>query len=194
LPNALATTRLWRAAAQQAGLPGLYLCRVEASAPEHTDPAALGFDAAVEFQPDWTNLGAPLRRGRLWQVARTLRLAEPAFGLHRIYEYNQVAQRMLQRNAPPYLRFPGVTPSWDNSPRRQANAVILANATPANYQAWLTAALVKFNPPTPAENLVFINAWNEWGEGNHLEPDQQWGHAYLQATRAALQAAGGQVG
>jgi hypothetical protein len=36
------------------------------------------------------------------------------------------------------------------------------------------------------ESLVFINAWNEWGEGNHLEPCQKWGRAYLEATRRAL--------
>jgi lipopolysaccharide biosynthesis protein len=40
--------------------------------------------------------------------------------------------------------------------------------------------------PSAEENLVFINAWNEWGEGNHLEPDQKWGHDYLEVTRKVI--------
>ena len=85
-------------------------------------------------------------------------------------------------------RYPGVTPSWDNCARRKENAIILRNASPSAYGAWLKETLARFDPPNPEENFVFINAWNEWAEGNHLEPCLKWGSSYLEATRDAASA------
>ena len=59
-------------------------------------------------------------------------------------------------------------------------------STPELDGRWLRETVERFVPPGPDENLVFINAWNEWAEGNHLEPCQQWGRAYLEATRAVV--------
>jgi hypothetical protein len=83
-------------------------------------------------------------------------------------------------------RFPCVTPSWDNSSRRKTFATILKDSHPDIYEDWLKTVIEKFSPPSPEENLVFINAWNEWAEGNHLEPCPKWGRAYLEATRRAI--------
>ena len=93
---------------------------------------------------------------------------------------------MLQKSVPAYTRFPCVTPAWDNTSRRKTNAVIFKDSTPDLYEQWLRQVIERFVPSSAEENLVFINAWNEWGEGNHLEPCQKWGRAYLDATRNAL--------
>jgi lipopolysaccharide biosynthesis protein len=61
------------------------------------------------------------------------------------------------------------------------------NSSPEEYEKWLIQtvnATVRLYHGD--ERLIFINAWNEWGEGCHLEPDQRYGRAYLQATRRAL--------
>jgi lipopolysaccharide biosynthesis protein len=76
---------------------------------------------------------------------------------------------------------------WDNSPRRKVGATIFTGSTPEAYEQWLATVLNRFRPRTPQENFVFINAWNEWAEGNHLEPDTNWGRQYLEATKRALQ-------
>jgi O-antigen biosynthesis protein len=61
------------------------------------------------------------------------------------------------------------------------------NAHPANYQRWLAAVVTDARAkPAPEERLVFINAWNEWAEGAYLEPDQQYGRQFLEATQRAL--------
>ena len=75
---------------------------------------------------------------------------------------------------------------WDNSARRKENPFILHDSTPEKYRKWLS--FIKENYPwnTVPENFLFINAWNEWAEGNHLEPCQKWGTEYLEITKESL--------
>lgn len=187
MPDALRSTTIWREEAQRLGLGELFLARVESFSSEHSDPAALGFDAAVEFQPDWRLLGRPLhrdivRRG-LWKVG----LNRSGYQRHVVYDYASVVDIMLHKPTVPYLRFPCVTPQWDNTARRSREAGIFRGSTPALYERWLRELVQRVRQRPAEQQLVFINAWNEWAEGNHLEPDQRWGHAYLEATQRALQ-------
>jgi lipopolysaccharide biosynthesis protein len=193
LPNPQKTTEVWRQEAHRLGIGDLYLCKVESFATEHTDPSGIGFDAAVEFQPDCTRMGVPLQTGRkrnltepFWDLARTFRCAEQAYGDNSIYDYLTIVEQMLAKPESDYLRFPCVTPSWDNTARRKKGATILQNATPVAYEYWLKTILQRSLAKSSQEPLVFINGWNEWAEGNHLEPCQKWGHAYLEATARAL--------
>lgn len=83
---------------------------------------------------------------------------------------------------------------WDNTPRKKLNGRVLLGATPQLYQDWLHAAVNQTRQRFSGdERIVFLNAWNEWAEGCHLEPDMRWGLAYLEATNAALRAAESQV-
>src|SRR5918996_1335355 len=150
---------------------------------ERDDPRELGFDAAVEFQPDMTRRPRSLRRGRGWDLLRRLGISSQAFASNKVLEYAEFVQTALAKPTPAYVRFPCVTPSWDNSPRRSEGAWIVKGSTPDLYEQWLREAVLR----APEENpLVFVNAWNEWAEGNHLEPCERWGRAYLEATRRAL--------
>jgi len=85
-----------------------------------------------------------------------------------------------------YARYDTVFPSWDNSPRTGERSVVLHNATPASYERWLGEAIARAGRREGDHRLVFINAWNEWGEGCHLEPDRHHGQAFLEATQRAL--------
>lgn len=185
LPDPRRTTDTWREEAARAGLGELYLCRVEHDH-DKGDPRALGFDAAVDFQPDFANLGRALRRSVAARALRRLHLTNQAYRSHRIYDYATFVERMLARPAVTYKRFPCVTPGWDNTPRRRRQGLVLRGSTPDAYERWLRATLDAFAPFGPGEDLVFLNAWNEWAEGNHLEPCRRWGRAYLEATRRAL--------
>ena len=185
LPEPRATTDRWREEAQRAGIGELYLCRVEVDR-EKGDPTALGFDAAVDFMPDFVALGRARRRGALARAVRRLHLSSQAYRAHRIYDYAEFVERMSGRPAVAYKRFPCVTPSWDNTPRRARRGVVLRDATPERYGAWLRSTVDDFVPFGPGEDLVFVNAWNEWAEGNHLEPCRRWGHGYLEAHARAL--------
>lgn len=192
LPDPRSTTQLWREEAANRGIGELVLGRVESFRTEREDPRPLGFDLAVEFQPDWVNLGPRLRQGRRWNAARALKLTSPAYARDRIYDYATVADSMTSKPDVPWPRLPCVTPRWDNTARRSEGATVLRRSTPDRYAAWLEAAVERSRRlPEPYTGLVFVNAWNEWGEGCHLEPCSRWGRAYLEATlRETLRAAG----
>jgi lipopolysaccharide biosynthesis protein len=179
------TTRIWREEARRAGVGELFLCRVESFANERGDPAALGFDAAVEFAPDWSLLRPGLRRLARAGAHRLGIVSTPLVG-HQSYEYESVARRMLAKRPAAYTRFPCVTPSWDNTARRAAGAVVLRGASPEGYSRWLEAAAGRAPRTLGGDSLIFVNAWNEWGEGCHLEPCQRWGRAYLEAHRRTM--------
>ena len=86
--------------------------------------------------------------------------------------------------------FPGLFPDWDNSPRRYNRGAWILQNKPENYKQWLSD-LIQWTKEhnSPDERYIFVNAWNEWAEGAHLEPDTYYGYSYLQQTRDALEEA-----
>ena len=185
LPDAPATTRLWRERAAQAGLPGLFLCRVESHF-ERDDPRPLGFDAAVEFQPAFGAGLSARQRFPPRRVLARLKLA-PRTSSYVAVEYADLVRKMLGRAQPDFLRFPCVTPGWDNSPRRpEGDAFLLTGSTPERFAGWVAEVARRLRTAPPERRLLFVNAWNEWGEGCHLEPSERWGVAYLEAFAKAM--------
>lgn len=189
-PDMRASIETWRTEAHRAGVGELYLVRIDG----HEDDVASdlfeqGFDAAVDWIPDFSKQGRPARRGRHWSIARRLGLASMAYRNNTVVPYERIVENMTNRTEPGYRRHPCVTVSWDNSARRAAGAFIVTGATPESYANWLEATIRRTPPGVEGRKLVFINAWNEWAEGNHLEPDQRWGRGYLDATRNALERA-----
>jgi lipopolysaccharide biosynthesis protein len=193
LPDPKRTAEIWRREAERAGLGGLFLARVESHI-EEGDPKELGFDYAVEWHPRGRILWeARVFRSRWWRRHK-LGTGEAAFRDNYICEYADLVGRALSDPLPLYPRAPCVCPGWDNTARRRIGAYMFINSTPDLYERWLRGVVSrrsvraenKSGSGIAPESLVFINAWNEWAEGNHLEPDQKWGRAYLEATRRAL--------
>ena len=185
MPNPARTAELWRDEARKAGIGEIYLCRVESFA--KGDPHEINFDAAVEFAPDWANKGVELKGGSSVFSDIDEDLTEICEQNH-IQTYQSLVDAMRVKQTPDFKWFRCVTPAWDNWARRHEGAAIFLDSTPEKYQSWLTHTVIDANNRLAGdERMVFVNAWNEWAEGNHLEPDQKFGHAYLEATQKALQ-------
>jgi lipopolysaccharide biosynthesis protein len=185
MPDPGRTADLWRAEAVRAGLGDLYLVRVESFLAD-IDPGSVGFDAALEFAPDWRRV-RPKALSRMRRLAIQLGLQSRGYREHQFVEYGEMVADMLAKSGPAYRRIRCVTPGFDNSPRRRRNAMIFVNSTPAAYGQWYQRVLEEeaAQPLPEEEKMVFVNAWNEWAEGNHLEPCQRWGRSYLQAHAEA---------
>jgi hypothetical protein len=167
-------------AARDAGHPDLYLALVQSVNQTTMDPSAIGYDAAVEFPPHLT-----LSR----EIAPDPNGVRQGFRGD-VLDYVSCAQNALARPRPDYRLFRGVMTGWDNTARVPDIARCFVNAEPANYERWLAAAAAQTREWHDGdERIVFVNAWNEWAEGCHLEPDLRYGRAFLEATRRALDGA-----
>ena len=167
----------WREEVQKAGLGELYLVRVE-SFEKDVIPETIGFDAAVEFAPDWSAIGNPRNLSGI--------VTEEHNDLS-VYDYKVLMNNMLSRKQENYKLFRGVTPSWDNTARRGSKATMFVNSSPILYEKWLRETIKQTKVTfKEEEQFIFINAWNEWAEGNHLEPDIKYGRKFLEATKNAL--------
>ena len=191
LPEPRRTTETWRREAERAGLGGLFLVRVE-SGGEVGDPTGFGFDAALRFEPAGP-LAPRIFRSKWWRRHK-LGTGETVFRDNEVYQYDSLVARALTEPQAVYRRIPCVCPGWDNSSRRQEGALIFTDSTPEAYERWLRGVVDRLMVETcrvesgliSADSLLFINAWNEWAEGNHLEPCRKWGRAYLEATRRVI--------
>ena len=176
LPDAARTLKHWRAVCREEGIGEVFLAMAQFDV---HDPRVYGFDAAIEFPPH--KLASALH-----PINPTLKVVNPEYRGH-VVDYEELVDVAVAWPEPEYPMIRGVFPSWDNEARKPGRGYTFANATPAGYQRWLEHAVAQANAhPMGDEPLVFINAWNEWGEGAYLEPDRRFGYAYLQATRDAL--------
>jgi GT2 family glycosyltransferase len=179
LPDAAQTALTWRDQCRAAGIGEIYLACVHNSANPalNANPKVIGLDAAVEFPPSGKGVTKSTPHQLLNVKFRGL-----------CYDYIATIKNFMQAKCPPYVFFRGVMPSWDNTARRQDSGHIFLGSGPEAYAQWLeSAAEWTARMHVGDERIVFINAWNEWAEGNHLEPDKKYGRAYLEATRTVMQ-------
>lgn len=161
-----------RAACAAAGVADPYVVKFDTHS-DFQDPAESGCDAASQFFPH----GAI----ELGLADRQLPLGEPG---DRVFDYEVAAEIMSSQPVPAWTRHECVVPGWDNTARRgPGRSFVLHGATPERYERWLGAVAGRAHE---RGGLLFVNAWNEWAEGAHLEPSQRWGDGFLRATARVI--------
>lgn len=173
IPETQKVLAMWRKMAEAAGLPGLWL--VCAQTFGLVDPRPLGFDAAVEFPPHKIHdridaVPAP----DLWNPHFT----------GKVWNYSDAVGESMSRPKEPYPLYRTAFPSWDNEARRTGTSFSFLDANPAEFGEWLsTCASYARETLPPGQQFVFVNAWNEWAEGAHIEPDRHFGCAWLEEVQ-----------
>ena len=148
-----------------------------------------GFDISIDFQPHFITKEKWWFDKNAWiDIFRRRILRKKISKMPILFDYEKyINYACSQLKTKKYKEYPSITPMWDNSPRRiEQSFWALTDSTPSKYGKWLQYVLENFEPYTNEENFIFINAWNEWAEGNHLEPDQKWGCAYLETTKKII--------
>ena len=162
-------SEVWREQALSLRQTELCLAGVECYLGQH--PGNLGFDIMVEFAPNLSEKNMLSATGEA----------------PRRFDYASTVSDMLLKEIPDYARLRCAFPGWDNTPRRGRHGLSFVGASPEIFSSMLRAMAEHTRICLPdSMQYIFINAWNEWGEGCHLEPDQQAGFAYLHAVRDIL--------
>ncbi|MBQ1880890.1 MAG: glycoside hydrolase family 99-like domain-containing protein [Lachnospiraceae bacterium] len=167
--------------AKEAGLPGIYL--VGGRTAQGRDERGI-CDAYYYFEPGYSLKQGFKASGKLlYNISTAARqgynrifhkeVLERRIPIGRIYE--AILSREYGKN-----EYPGIIARWDNTPRRGYKGLVYTGASPEKFKD----TLCKLNEKIPADSYVFINAWNEWGEGAMLEADTCEGYAYLEAVNA----------
>jgi hypothetical protein len=180
LPDPREFVDRWQNMAASAGLPGLYLVAevsdLLGAGMKYTSLKADGFDAGVYVR-------IPARRTRADQIRMRIRRK---LGGPETYPYTVDPEMWDPVRREPRLH-PSVYPSWDNTPRSGQRGLAITGSHPDKFAVNVRNALDAVADRRPEERLLWVKSWNEWAEGNYLEPDLEHGRAWLEALHAGLQ-------
>jgi len=175
LPDTNKTIRIWRDYCRDSGIGEIHLVGIDS---DLWDPLIYDFDGAIASSPN--DLGLYFTE---------LHSAKGSISGSSIYTVSDVEKYVREKM---YLKdgreklYRGIIPTFDNTARRSNGAHIM-DVSPELYKEWLSDIIQDSKKNFESGNrFVLINAWNEWAEGAHLEPDRKYGYAYLQATADAV--------
>jgi hypothetical protein len=167
---------IWNAICESEGCPAPYLIAIQTG--DTSEASVAGFSAEAERPVYHMRELAHLPRFQAVGLADVEGM---------VIDYSDVAELYIHATRAGILPvIPGVVVSWDQSPRHGTNALILVNRSPESYEDWLREAIIDSQKIfAPSERFVLVNAWNEWAEGAYLEPDSEFGFAFLDASKRA---------
>jgi len=169
---------LWKNLAIREGLKGIHFVGVQSSESEELNK--FGLDAIIKSPQNlkrrpWISKRRPIKwlKNIYYEVTQ-----KPT-----VYKYSELIYTMLSSNFITGINYPCVVPNWDNTPRSGYNGVVLHNSTPELFRLHLKKAISIIKDLKNMNRIIFVKSWNEWAEGNHLEPDLRYGHDYLKVVK-----------
>lgn len=180
IPDVAGLLTLWRESAVKAGLKGLYLVGYRWNA--DFLPQAHGFDGSIAERLPPRRPSVPKSRPIQW-LARKI---EKKLGRPTVYSYRKLLDMLGAPTDAEMPEYPCVIPNWDNTPRSGKEGLVLHGSTPELFRAYLRRVVRNMDAFPPERRIIFIKSWNEWAEGNHLEPDIKFGRAYLQVVKQEI--------
>jgi lipopolysaccharide biosynthesis protein len=180
IPNFENISSNWRNMAKKTGFDDLYLISMQNFS--DIPPIQLGCDAACEFASIKTQPAPwPFEKKNFSDhTHKDMTLT--------IVQYQDVMRRVKLLHENKYTRFKCVVPSWDNTPRKRERGWVVHGSTPVLFKEMMKDSIYQTlgDSRLLEKGFVFINAWNEWGEGAHLEPDKKNGYKNLEVIREIM--------
>ena len=171
----------WRSMAKQHGLGDFYFVGKDTGYKEKDSILSMGFDAVYEDNVfNIHHESSKLKKG-LWYLGRRF-LKRPTS-----FQYEKAVKYMVSEMASDEHVIPLIAPNWDHTPRSGGDSILLRDCEPKYFGEVCNNAFRIVQDKSEQKRIVIIKSWNEWGEGNHMEPDRRYGRGYLEELRKALE-------
>ncbi len=195
----------WRRLAEENGLPGFHFIgmtpstltirtapdgtrqrvmpNLESSAEIYRRVLDLGFDAVNSLGK---RRGEMLYEGKWKNIIKTVlrHIGFPTGSMR--YDYERTVRNYFAPEDTWENVYPSILPQWDRTPRVASMDGVYVNATPEKFENHIRQALSLIKDKQPEHRILFLKSWNEWGEGNYVEPDMEWGHGFIDAIHNAV--------
>lgn len=180
LPNETEILKYWRSRVKDELGCDLYLvASIGHNNQYNSQYVERGWNAASEFSP---GPYIPLMKDVTKEKKYVCKIFQG-----KVYDYQEFVQSKKYMNFFGKKIYKAVCPMWDNTPRKLNRAIVLDGANPELFKYWLEDIIdVTIANKILDDNLIFLNAWNEWAEGAYIEPDLKWQYGYLEAVRDAI--------
>lgn len=180
LPAIKSFIKTWKRLADENGLEGFYFVAQDFESRTKKELLEAGFDAV--YNNDTLNIHHHLT---IFQKV-ILMILRNCFHFPSIFSYKKAIKYMLPKDCESRSAIPVIAPNWDHSPRTGGKALILHNSKPKYFYNLAKKAIEMVKNKPEEERIIILKSWNEWGEGNHMEPDKKFGTQYLEMLRKAL--------
>lgn len=197
--------KAWQRLAKENGLKGIYFIamsnststlqrnadgtlkrvapNLQSSERVYNDLLNLGFDGINSFGKSRAEM---LYMGKYARIAKKLlHQYLPFLPTHRI-NYEKITQHFFAPEDSWQNVYPSIFPQWDRTPRAGNSEGVYVNATPTTFKKHIQNALNVIKNKDMEHRILFLRAWNEWGEGNYVEPDLKYGHGFLDAIKEVI--------
>jgi hypothetical protein len=188
VPDTLELIDTWNSLANENGLDGIYFVAPD-SFPEKNAQEFFtkGYNGihSFRFEESFTKIpGHKLYQRIMRKFLRTFKLSKK-IDLN-IYDYREFIKNLVTENDAQRSFFPTIYPAWDNSPRCGVNGLIMENSTPDTFRVHVRKALNVVKDKEFDKRIIFLKSWNEWAEGNYMEPDLKFGTQYLDVLKSEM--------
>ncbi|NOR87918.1 MAG: hypothetical protein GQ527_09935 [Bacteroidales bacterium] len=166
-PDFKNTVKIWRDYCQSEGIGEIHIGMAQTFG--DFDPKQYNLDFAVEFPPhNFPSI----------EITDEINTNKEFTG--HIYNGRSIMEKYKKQISPDYILYKTVMMNWDNTARKKSDSVSFLGLNPDVFEDWFSSCCEHIIENNDEDNrLVFVNAWNEWAEGTHLEPCKKWGYAYL---------------
>ncbi len=183
IPNCKHFIELWNRLAKENGLLGIHFVGLSSGVKRDEQQFVQGFDA-IAHSGLWE--AESKIKGRYVKIfSNIFRNVIDWVPLDK-YNYKDIIKHLITAYDKHENIYPCIIPGWDRSPRSGRRAVIYYGSTPSLWKEHVQKAIDAVSYKEEEHRIIILRSWNEWGEGNYVEPDERWGNAYLEVLKELL--------